>query len=151
MILTWEDTNLDDIVDAFYSYGWDNALGSDEWVNDDGVWKVQDRQLEDGSFWSYSHHCRLWALSNGDIVANTHYQTVITHEIQCYEGSEYHVADEFDPDWNVFEDSVDMGNECTKPAYNDGLLTVISRVLISLKLHEIYWRDDDSAHTEMDG
>jgi len=31
--LTWEDTNLNAVKNAFYSYGWDNALGTSpkEW------------------------------------------------------------------------------------------------------------------------
>jgi len=125
--LTWKDTNLNAVKNVFYSYGWDDALGMDEWVKDGGVWKRQNKQLEDGSYLGTRHNVRLWLLSNGDIVGQTHYERWIGywHEVLSFEQTENHVADEFDPDWNVFEDSEDIDNECTEPVYNDGWLTVI--------------------------
>jgi len=128
--VAWEDTTLSTVVDAFEDYDWDSgAWGEPQWVYDNG-WNDCDEQLEDGSFWSTRHHCRLFVLSNGDIVGNTHYEywNWYTHVITSYEASEDHVADEFDnPDWNVFEDNVWMNNYVNPPKYNNGYITIIYR------------------------
>jgi hypothetical protein len=112
------------------SDGWADTVGYDQYLNlPNGNNKVNDMQLEKGSFFTSRFHMRLWDVM-GDCIGSAHYETfqLIRHEVHHFEGAERKVADTFHgfTAWVVADDAQILNDE-EYEKYNDGKVTIISK------------------------
>jgi hypothetical protein len=114
--------------------GWSARTYIDDTANGGtAYWKWQDYQLENGDYWGYRYHIRIfgseypdphWADEWSD--ANVHYErwTGTGHEIISYEQAENFVKNDFSDEWfvgNIWY--ANLGNDNLRD--NDGLAPVI--------------------------
>ena len=128
--LAWEGTTESYVKSTLESEGWTGACGGNQYVNDQGTWKVQNDQLEDPGSWCLDTdriHLRLWQLSNGDVVGGGHRENHLLLDVISFEDGENRVDDDFySASWSVAEDSVWLNNYVSDP-YNNGNATVITK------------------------
>lgn len=129
--LAWKNTTKDLAKSEILEEGWaDWGTWYNFYVYDPIYgWIADDNVADDpvGLFGRY--HARLWQMSEGSVVANAHHDSAVPHEANEIEEAEELVAEFFneseDTEWNVYEDSYNLGNNVTSP-YSDGWCTQIS-------------------------
>jgi len=127
--LAYKKTGFQEVSNYLKQNGWNDAIGNNQYLVLSNGKKVNDMQLENGSFWTTRFHMRLWNVLD-DCVGSAHYETyqLIRHEVHHFEGAEKKVADTFrnSADWQVNDDAKDL-NAVNYEKYSDGKVTLISK------------------------
>jgi hypothetical protein len=127
--LIYKKTSSDEVSNFLKQNGWNDAIGNNQFLHLPTGQKVNDIQLEEGSFWTTRFHMRLWNMKDYSI-GSAHYETyqLIRHEVHHFEGAEKKVADAFQisADWQVDYNAEDL-NLINFEKYNNGKVTFISK------------------------